>query len=259
MGHVHLGVLPGTRKWRAVVQLLEEAAPEDQVISAAATAAEKDLRRAVDDPVFIESLRLLATLPLVAGSPDFQGELRRAGIDAPRDLGLFDLVAAISARLDTIVSTGRCSDFSELSRRSLLATLTREVGDALPGLFEATPDDLQAALRRMAAPRAFARLARAYFTDLLSQTLSYWLDRTLSAQVGPGRRFNDVGERRAFDDALAQYSMEATRIIREFAAGWYGKSLSSGTIIGTKEATIFGAVAFKKIVEELARKRDDLG
>jgi hypothetical protein len=181
------------------------------------------------------------------------------GIDAPRDLRLFDLVAAISARLDTIASAGKGSDFSELSRRSLLSTLTREVGDALPGLFEATSDDLQAVLRRRAAPRAFAGLARAYFTTLLSQTLSYWLDRTLSAQVGPGRRFADVAERRAFDDALAQYSMEATRIIREFAAGWYGKSLSSGTVIGTHEATVFGAVAFKKIVEELARKRDELG
>ena len=53
--------------------------------------------------------------------------------------------------------------------------------------------------------------------------------------------------------------MEATRIIREFAAGWYGKSLSMGQVIGTKEATVFGAIAFKKIVEELSRKRDDLG
>ncbi len=53
--------------------------------------------------------------------------------------------------------------------------------------------------------------------------------------------------------------MEATRIIREFAAGWYGKALRDGTTIGKEEATRFTAIAFRKIGEELRNKRDERG
>ncbi len=253
MGHIHLGVLPNTLKWREVVRLIEEDGNSDDVIAATAVAAEGDLRRAADDAVFVESVRLLLTLPQAAASSDFAAGLAAAGVDTTSDPGLLDLVAALGSRLDTV--QGRRSDFSELARRALLSTVTQDVGGALPGLLDATSDDLRVALRGLGVPRAFAGFARAYFTTLLSQTLSYWLDRTLSAHVGPGKRFANIGKRREFDTALFQYCMEATRIIREFSAGWYGKTLYRGDGIGTHEATIFGAVAFKKITEELARKQ----
>ena len=56
--------------------------------------------------------------------------------------------------------------------------------------------------------------------------------------------------------ALDQYCSEATRIIREFAEGWYGKTLYRDGTITAERAAAFGAVAFKKIGEELRRKRE---
>ena len=255
MGHIHLGVLPSSVKWREVVGLLVELAPSDDVIAAAAIAAETDLRNAADDHVFVEAVRLLAIVPQAAADADFGAALRDQGVVTSRDPDLLELVTALGARLDRVADAGRRTDFGELSRRALLSTVTLEIGGALPGLFDATPDDLRAVARRLGHPRAFAGFARAFFTTLLSQTLSSWLDRTLSAHVGPGQRFAHVGERRAFDDALAQYCVEATRIIREFSAGWYGKTLQRGGPLGTRDATIFGAVALKKITEELRRKQ----
>ncbi len=259
MGHVHLGVLPGTRKWREVVDLVEGGASDDLVIASAAIAAERDLSRAVDDRVFIESLRLLAALPDAARVDDLASGLRDIGIEVSGSPDLMDLVVGLGERLDRVSPAGSGTDFTELARRALLTTVTREVGSVLPGLLEPTTGDLQGALRRLGSSRVFAALARAYFTSLLSGTLRYWLDRTLSAQIGPGRRFTDLVDRRAFDAALDQYCLEGTRIVREFAAGWYGKSQREGTRIGTTEATRFGSVAFKKIIEELGRKRDEHG
>ncbi len=169
---MHLGVLPETRKWREVVDLLDDAAAPDAVIAAAAIAAERDFTRATDDGVFIEAIRLLARLPDATTSADLEEGLGGIGITVPSDPGLIDLVVGLGMRLDHISPPGRGSDFTELARGALLATITREIGAGLPRLLEPTPDDLQIALRRFGRPHAFAALVRAYFTTLLSQTLT---------------------------------------------------------------------------------------
>ncbi|KDB03162.1 hypothetical protein U879_13625 [Defluviimonas sp. 20V17] len=127
--------------------------------------------------------------------------------------------------------------------------------DAMPSLFEATPSDVRDAARGFAQSARFSSLARSFYTRLLSDTLHSWLDRTLSAHVGDGLRFRSMEARSGFDAALTQYCFEATRIIREFAGGWYGKTVYRDGAISTQQATVFGAVAFKKISEELRHKR----
>lgn len=257
MGHIHLGVLPGTRKWRDVVGLLEGLAHSNEVIAAAAAAAEADLQRAADDPTFVESVRLLAAIPRAAAGRTLVGSLAELAVATSPQPQLLELIAAVGTRLDEVAGrAARRTDFGEMARRALLSSFAEHIGGAQPSHFEAAPEDLRAALHRFAQPRGFTDLARGYFTHLLSQTLGFWLDRTLSAQVGPGRRFAHVGERRAFDAALAQHCHEATRIIQEFSAGWYGKMYQRGGPITGQDATVLGAVALKKITAELRRKRD---
>ncbi len=148
------------------------------------------------------------------------------------------------------------SDLGELAARALAGTLTSQIGDALPGLFGATSEDVRIEARRLSWSKGIATLTRAFFGELVSGSLSYWLDRTLSLQVGEHRRFGDVADRGAFDMALADHSTEATRIIQEFSGGWYGKTLHENGHIGSPDAAAFGAVALKKIVEELRARRD---
>jgi len=256
MGHIHLGVLPKTKKWRDVVDLLTGGAADSAVISASALAAERDLAAAADSPVFVEALRILMAIPHAARSDDFWRALRDAGLDIPDSPGLLDILTAASARLDWAArGSGVRSDFGELSGRALVSTLSVQIGDALPGLFDATAADVQAAARRLSWSRGIADLTRGFFGRLVADSLSYWLDRTLALQVGRDQRFADASARSAFDEALAQYASEATRIIQEFAGGWYGKTLHRSGRIATNDATVFGAVAFKKITEELKQKR----
>lgn len=256
MGHVHLGVLPNTVKWRAVVDLLTEGAADDAVISSSAIAVERELRHASDDPGFVEAVRLLAMIPQAARTGDFGRALRDLGIPAPDGPDLLQIVTAVGDRLDRVMrDSGQASDFAELSRRSLLAALSNGIGDGLPGLFGATSEEVQTATARLGHSRDFSALARAYFGRLLAETLSSYLDRTLSTHVGPGQRFDHMGERTDFDAALRQYCSEATRVIREFASGWYRKTLHRDGEVHTQHAAVFGAVAFKKIGEELRRKR----
>lgn len=256
MGHLHLSVLPRTTRWRAVVDLLTAGAADAEVVSSSARAAENDLLSATRGPGYVEAVRLLLAVPHAARSDDFARSLRDAGLDVGQAPSLLDLTSAMTERLDeTRRASSDRSDLGELAGRALISTVSLTVGDSLPGLFDATPGDVQAEVRKLSWSRGISSLSRAFYARLVAGSLSYWLDRTLALQLGPGGRFKDVSDRSAFDLAVAHHAMEATRIIEEFASGWYGKTLHRKGKFTSHDATVFGAVALKKIVEELRMKR----
>ncbi len=256
MGHIHLPVIPRTRKWRDVVELLAgDAAPED-VVTLSAIAAEKDFARAASNPLFVEAVRLLLGIPHAARSSIFAVELQRLGLDVADGPELFDILTAVSKRIeDHGRALGGRDDFGELSTRALLSTLSDRIGTGIPSLFGSTPADVQIAARSLSWKNGIADLTRAYFGHLIARSLGYWLDRTLSAQIGSSNAIDVAADRSEFDVALQQYVWEATRMIREFAPGWYGKRIHEDGGISSAQAAAFAAVAFKKITEELRIKR----
>lgn len=257
VGHIHLGTLPSSRKWRAVADLIQAKALPDDIIAFAAAAAERDLMNAVVEPVFVEAVRLLMLVPHAARAADFGDALRRLDLPVSAHPDLMTLLAAIGERLDVVAwqKPGR-GDMAELAARTLTSTLSVEIGAGLPGLFETDTRDVQIATKALSSRSGIAILVRAYFGGLVSTSLASWLDRSLSAHVGSDQTFPTVTARNRFDVALAQYSHEASRIIEEFAPGWFGKRISQGGTITSQDAAVFGAVCVKKIVAELRKKRD---
>jgi hypothetical protein len=260
MGHIHLGVLPRSQRWRDVVELLSSDAPDGAVIAASARAAESDLLSATNSAGFVEAVRLLLMVPYAARSEDFADALRKAGLDIRSDPSPLELTTAVSSRLDAETRRGSDrSDLGELAGRALIGTLSLSIGDAVTGLFGATPEDVHAAARKLSWSRGISVLSRDFFARLVSGTLSYWLDRTLAQHVGADARFTDASARSAFDSALARHAHEATRIIEEFSGGWFGKTIHQKGEITTADARVFGAVALRKVVEELRLRRDPDG
>lgn len=258
MGHIHLGRLPSSKKWRAVADLISNAGTDVAIAAAAADAAENDFLSAPTNPTFIEAVRLLGLIPQAAKQNDFIAALRENGIDVPAEPSLSDLVSATTRHLDQFSkTTSGTNDFSELATRVLVGTLSAEIGAKLPSLFDPIPAELKSQTATFTRSDEFSRLARTFFGSLVRETLSYWLDRTLSAQVGADKRFSSLEQRAAFDASLQTYCGEATRIIKEFAGGWYGKTIFRDGTITPERARVFAGVAFKKITEELKRKRAD--
>ena len=83
MGHVRLGVLPKSRKWRQVVEELRLGSGVDVVAASAADAAVTALRTASNDPAFLHALWLLTQVPLAARGPEFSQDLQRLDVQVP--------------------------------------------------------------------------------------------------------------------------------------------------------------------------------
>ena len=135
-------------------------------------------------------------------------------------------------------------------------SLIAVVGASLPSLFGPTPEDVQREIGRLSSGDGFSRLAREFFTRLTQRCLGYYLSRELGNHVGADERFHNDTARRRFDDALDLHCREVSRIVEEFAGGWYGKNVYQGRGIGRAEIRKFAPYAFKKLRTELRKRRD---
>ena len=126
----------------------------------------------------------------------------------------------------------------------------------MPSLFGPEPLDVQRAIGRLAGGDRFSALARDFFARLTRRSLDYYLSRELSNHIGAGERFQDDAARSRFDEALDRHCREAARIVEEFAGGWYGKNVYQRAGLTPEARTRFAPVAFKKIRNELRKRRD---
>ena len=77
----------------------------------------------------------------------------------------------------------------------------------------------------------------------------------MANHTGTDRRFASDAERIAFERALKQHTIETSRIIEEFAGGWYGKTVWQKNRLDQQEIDRFTRYSFKKMRDELGRRR----
>ncbi len=257
MGHVRLGKLRTSRKWREVVALLERNADLAEIAQAVSVAAEGELFSTRGDPVLASTVWLLTQLPLAARSKRFATELAGLGFAPGSDQSLLSLVAGLSRAVDSqISSANHRTDFGELARQAAAESLSTLVGARLPGLFGTSSADFQIELAKFAAKDRFAALARDFFARLTFKTLDYYVSRVLPDYVGPGRPLQSLERQEEFRAGLDQHCREASVIVETFAGGWFSKANFTGRL--TREATqSFTDYALKKIRDELRVRRAD--
>jgi hypothetical protein len=259
MGHIRLGTLPQSKQWRAVVDLLEGDADLPQIAEAAARASESDLKRASSDPLFQFVSALLVQLPLWARAPGFDEALRCIGADPDAAGSITGLLTEVSTAIDAeAFRFGRASDAGELAKAALLESLSVQLQARVPSLFDPSPQDVRSALGALSQGKNFALLARDFFARLTYRSLDYYLSRELAMHTGQEKRFATDADRVAFQHDLAQHTFEASRIVEEFAAGWFGKTVWQKQQLDQEAISKFTAYAFKKLRGELGRRRANI-
>jgi hypothetical protein len=255
MGHQHLGTLPGSRKWRQVVQLISGGSDVNDVAAATSAAAESQMADASNDAAVKHAVWLLTQIPVAARQENFASELRKLGLRVSDRPTLLEVAAAMTDAVDRHVGkAGRRTDLGEMAQLSAVESLNAVAGRELPDLFGATADKTKAALGGLGTVKQFAVLARDFFSRLSRRQLSYFLSRELSQHVGVNSRFQTIREHRDFETALDLHCREASRIIKEFSGEWFSKHTYEGGIDEAK-AGRFAHVAFQKLREELRHRR----
>jgi hypothetical protein len=252
MGHIRLGNLPRTRRWQAVIGLLDSGAGTPQIAAATLDAAKLGLEKASDDAALVRSFWLLTQLPLCARADDFVGALNQAGINVASTPTLLELVGGFADAVDDHVrSTGSRTDLGEIAQMGAAESLTSLLRDRTTTLFETTPDTVRIELAAFATKKQFSALARDFFSRLTERYLAYFLSKRTSSQ------FQSVPANREFRDALALHCHQASKIVEEFAGGWYSKANHEGGITPRKAAN-FVHVALTKLRKELEKGSGDV-
>jgi hypothetical protein len=255
MGHQHLGTLPGSRKWRQVVQLISGGADVQDVAAATSAAAETQMADASNDPAVKRAVWLLTQIPIAARNDDFASELRKLGLRVSDQPTLMEVAAAMTDAVDRYVgNSGGRTDLGEMAQLSAVESISAVAGRGLPDLFGATFEKTKAALGGLATVKQFAVLARDFFSRLSRRQLNYFLTRELSQHVGVNSRFQTIREHRDFEHALDLHCRETSRIIKEFSGEWFSKHTYEGGITEAK-AGRFAHIAFHKLRDELRHRR----
>lgn len=252
MGHVRLGNLPRTRKWRDVVGLIQGGAGTAQLANATITAAEDGFKLAAEDKGLVETVWLLTQIPLAARTQDFGGALRKAGLNVSDSPSLMEVVGAMSDAIDSRLSNnGGRTDLGEMAQMAAAETISKEVGSRTQSLFGTTSDDVQSAFGHLATNKQFSGFARQFFARLTTKCLDYFLSRAMAHHVGDGKRFATLAQQSEFSKALDTHCREASRIVEDFSGGWFSKTNWEQKGIPRDNAAGFVHVAMKKIVAEL--------
>ena len=257
MGHLRVGYLPKTLPWRRVVGLLEEDPDNTPAIAGATVhAAHRELEILKGDPSLAYCFWILTRITWYARQPDFSTQLEQIGINLAGSSSALSFVSAVSDHVRTHTSLyPGAGVFREIGNLALKRALSDAIVSSTPTFFGSTLQNVQEGCRKYSSQKQFGILATNFFSDFLARFLRYFTDKELSNHIGPARRLESIDDGKTFNDALETYARQSSRIVEDFASGWYSKNnwKSEGDVT-EKDARKFVAYALKKLQMELERE-----
>jgi hypothetical protein len=256
MGHVRLGKLPRTKKWREVVGLIAAGADVSQVADATLKAAEDAFNyvNINEDEGFNQAAWIMVQLGVAAKADDPIQHLRHQGIDLSGQTSMIGVQAAISDAMDNHLDQhGRQSDLGEIAQRALIEAVSDRIKPRLDGrLFDVTPEDVKGVISEFRKQKEFSHLSKQFFSGLSNHCMDYFLSQTLGSQIGEGQRFASMNEKAQFDQALKKHCHEAAKIVEEYSGGWFSKHMyEEAGDISRESVRGFASYGMKKMTDEL--------
>ncbi|MDB5507120.1 MAG: uncharacterized protein JWR75_1758 [Devosia sp.] len=255
MGHVRLGRLPASRKWKEVIGYLSAADfSAAELAEAVASACDQSLERNKKDPALIEALWLLIRIPQAAKSKEFADALRELGVFVGEKPTVLDVVVGFDAAIEAVQKRARNAsrDLGQMAREAGVTALWELASGELPPLWAAHAEDVRTAFAKLASTTLFSELAHRFFGELLTRNLKYYTDREMPRHIGPEQAFASASDHEVFDRMLARHCDESAVIIRTFMKEWLGKTaFHLGKDIHRKDVEGLTVIAFDKVRNEL--------
>lgn len=255
MGHIRIGVLPKTRKWKQVIGLLNSKESSTSDIAGGTAKAAKDFFiEKKFDPSLAFSYWLLTQITYRAKQDDYISSLKKIDLDISKVKNSFDFVGIVANfSKNQIKKRGESFPISDIAQLSLREVLTESIGEESKSIFGTTLEDIKDACHKYSSPGQFSKLARLYFSKVFTRSLRFLIDKESGNNVGIGKKFEDVFGLSDFNSALEAYCYQSAKIVEKFAEGWYSKRNWQGDI-SEKDAQGFVAVAVDKFQAEIAQE-----
>jgi hypothetical protein len=250
MGHLRLGRLYKSRKWVEVIDLLDhDDLSVPQISAATVRAAEKELLKLGTNPVLNYCFWLLVHITTSAKNNKLKSQLEQIGIKPDQISTTFTLISSLG---DVIRNKSTEYDeiniFSEITNLTFRQTLTETIASQPKSLFGSSFEDIQNACSSYSSEKQFGLLARKFFSNLLSRSFTYFINKELSNHIGPEHVLANTESAIQFNNALNNYSYLTSKIVEDFAGGWYSKhNWETGGRISEEESLKFIAYALKKL------------
>lgn len=258
MGHVRLGKLPASQKWKDIVAYLAAGDVDvGHLANAIYKATEKALKRAATDAAFVEVCWLLIKIPQAAKSADFAAALKEIGIEGPPAPSLLDVVIGFDAAIEKVIRRAdvHITDLGEMSRQAGIAALYEVTQERLPSLWQAGSDDERTTLATLASPDKFGELAQRFFTKLTERNILYYLDREWPKHIGMDKLAHSLGDMSLLERSVRRHCEETTLIMRGFSKDWLAKNVYvKDRQITRLQTRNFASFALTKISAELAER-----
>lgn len=251
MGHLRLGHLPRTHRWKQVIGLLESGADLPALADASFHAALTGLKRVPSDSGFLTTLNAIVGLANASRQTDLASALQVAGIDLTAQTSSFGFLSAVARTLsDQLGQVYPRSDVGKIAQDAFLESLTKQVRGKTGSLFGESEDakSLTSAFRG----KQFKSLMHEFYSGFTSRYLTYYLSRELPHHVGAGKRFADLNAHTEFARDFDLYCRQTVRITDEFTPGWVGKAIYEGDT-GADAVKRYAHVAFKKLASEFQK------
>lgn len=260
LGHIRLGRLPKTRKWRSVFEVLEvgNADPEAVAISVA-VAAERDFADLHTTPGVVgDGLWVISLLGEFSTSADARDALLHLGVEESSFGSPSRLVSALPTRALMGEAAASGAVFDQMADLSLKAALGRHLSGGTLSLFGTSADEVHGKCRELRSSAIYAQVARDFLGEFMSRVVRYAVDREASNFLGSSSEWSTAGDLLALGDRLDTYCRDSSRIVQDFADGWYSKARYHTAEGVTRESSRrFAAHALTKLRMELGGCRDD--
>lgn len=254
MGHIRLGRLPKRWQWPQLFESAELWAPDPAGIAAGITSAAADdlssLRQRPDVIAF--RIWLVGQLGDAALGDDFALRLQRFGVPSLAQNSPIAFVAAITRVRPPTRFPAEHSIFDAIATSSLRDALSHHFSMRTESLFDAQARTLKRHSAELAQPRVFASVTRRFLSSFTSRLIRYVADRELSSSLSTDGPLRDSGDVLQFEQRLNAYCYDMSRIVEDFAEGWFAKRrYQEGVAVTPDLADQFATLALRKLQMEL--------
>lgn len=270
MGHVRLGDIPKTKKWKSVVSLVanssSEKTPSDtktlsdnvqEIAKETLNAAEVGLERAKKDFGLQYTFYLLTQIVLATRNSDWQKSLEKIGIHLSEDATIFDLTTEIQTVIDDVLFEKSCTtDISELAQQAIGEAFSALASNQQLSLFGNSRDELISMINQLSTKKGFSHLGQVFFGRFMGRFLNFYLSRVTAANLN-SEQLSNIGELTHFNQTLELHCEQSAKIVHDFCGQWYSKTeFQEG--INLENSSNFMAVALKKLQAELKQQEAEV-